>query len=333
MGFHSAWLRFVMAHAEDPWSPKLVAAQRAGAFPPQPARTGGGGSGGMQQLGDGQSVLARARQEGVSAAVAFRSAPPGRAAAFNAILEVRVSMRQRCNHDEPLPLCLTSFVRAAHALLQLTRGGDLVVSFVQHMAVRRRVKNPFEDADVVGITNYIDLGLRLAAPLARERALAVGGSAFELAAAWQVNKNWLAKLKVGSHVTEGCLAFKSWWLPAVTGALCASRRAGEASTRYGVTLALDNVGVPRFERADPGAGGAQAAAARRYLAVQDERDAAAGVRPLMNTTGLPPSDAQPAAQQQQRKAAASAFTRRAVVAGGVADSGATADGDAFASRL
>jgi hypothetical protein len=90
---------------------------------------------------------------------------------------------------------------------QVTRGGDLVVSFVQHAAVRRSVKNPFEDGKVVGITNYIDVGLRLAAPLARERAAAAAGGAsacllcivcvccadalraagpaFELAAAWQ----------------------------------------------------------------------------------------------------------------------------------------------------
>ena len=72
--------------AEDPWSPKLVAVQRPGGLPPA-ARLVGGVAGG--QLGDGQSILARARQEGISAAVAFRSAPPGKAAAFNAILEVR----------------------------------------------------------------------------------------------------------------------------------------------------------------------------------------------------------------------------------------------------
>ncbi len=95
----------------------------------------------------------------------------------------------------------------------MTRGGDLVLSFVQHMAVRRRVKNPFEEGTVVGITNYIDLGLRLAAPLARERAAAAAGAgpAFELAAAWQLNKNVLAKAKLGSHVSEYALAFKSWW--------------------------------------------------------------------------------------------------------------------------
>lgn len=216
----------------------------------------------------------------MSAAVAFRSAPPGRAAAFNAILEVH-------------------------------RGGDLVVSFVQHMAVRRRVKNPFEDADVVGITNYIDLGLRLAAPLAKERAIATAGApAFELAAAWQINKNWLAKLKLGSHSTEACLAVKSWWTPALTASVCASRRVGDAATRYGCTLAVDNIGRPRFERADP-TEDAQVAAARRYLAVQSEKDAAKGVRPLVEE----------------------GVSRRArMVAGGVADAG-VASRDAFASRL
>jgi hypothetical protein len=54
-------------------------------------------------------VLSALRGAGVSAALAFRSAPPGRAAAFTSILEV-------------------------------TRSGDLVVSFVQHMAVRRKAR-------------------------------------------------------------------------------------------------------------------------------------------------------------------------------------------------
>jgi hypothetical protein len=231
-----------------------------------------------------QSILVVAREHGVSAAVAFRSQPPGRAAAFNAILEVQ-------------------------------RGGDLVVSFIQHMAVRRRVKNPFEQADVVGITNYIDLGLRLAAPLARERAIATAGApAFELAAAWQINKNWLAKLKLGSHATEACIAVKSWWTPTLTASLCASRRVGDAATRYGCTLAVDNIGRPRFERADP-TEDAQVAAARRYLAVQSERDAAEGLRPLV---------AEGAATRGSKRAR--------LVAGGV-DDGGVARAENFASRL
>lgn len=156
-------MRFPLScHAADPFAPRPPRGAPPGAPPPGP--------------------LAALRSAGLSAAVAFRSAPPGRAAAFTSILEV-------------------------------TRGGDLVLSFVQHMAVRRRVKNPFEEGTVVGITNYIDLGLRLAAPLARERAAAAAGAgpAFELAAAWQLNKNVLAKAKLGSHVSEYALAFKSWW--------------------------------------------------------------------------------------------------------------------------
>lgn len=32
---------------------------------------------------------------------------------------------------------------------------------VQHMAISRRVLNPMEKADVVGITNYVDIGGRM----------------------------------------------------------------------------------------------------------------------------------------------------------------------------
>jgi hypothetical protein len=193
------------------------------------------------------SPLVLLRRESVSLALAYRSAPAGRAAAFESILE-------------------------------LTRQGDLVVSVLQHSAVRRRCKNPFEETSVAGITNYIDLGLRLAAPLTRERM--GSGAAFELAAAWQINKNWLTKLKLGSHASEAALVGKSWWTPALTASLSASRRVGEPAARYGLWLSMDNVGSPRFERADPGQG-ATRAAARRYVATQEDMQAGRGFRPLM----------------------------------------------------
>ena len=35
------------------------------------------------------------------------------------------------------------------------------MSFLHHMAVQRLCKNPFEDAEVAGITNYLDFGLQV----------------------------------------------------------------------------------------------------------------------------------------------------------------------------
>lgn len=44
------------------------------------------------------------------------------------------------------------------------------------MAAVRQVFNPIEKDDVIGITNYIDVGLQLHVPLAAEAAAAGGGS-------------------------------------------------------------------------------------------------------------------------------------------------------------
>jgi hypothetical protein len=67
-------------------------------------------------------------------------------------------------------------------------------SVFQHLARVRRVYNLFEDDDVVGITNYLDFGAAVEAPLAPAaqgdgNGAVNGGGAdgmrFEAAAAWQ----------------------------------------------------------------------------------------------------------------------------------------------------
>jgi hypothetical protein len=83
----------------------------------------------------------------------------------------------------------------------------LVLCFsVQHMAAVRQVFNPLEKDDVIGITNYIDVGIQLHVPLAAAAA-ADGKAAFgssssssssggddtqaglRLAASWQVGSD------------------------------------------------------------------------------------------------------------------------------------------------
>ena len=78
--------------------------------------------------------------------------------------------------------------------------------------------------------------------------------------------------------------------PAATFAVCASRRVGDRATRYGAWMAIDNVGTPRFERADPAAMGP---AVRRYIATQRESAAATGERPMAYVANEPPGAAGP----------------------------------------
>ena len=42
---------------------------------------------------------------------------------------------------------------------------QLVVSFLHHQAVQRLSHNPLEQQDVVGVTNYLDVGLQVRVPL------------------------------------------------------------------------------------------------------------------------------------------------------------------------
>lgn len=180
----------------------------------------------------GTDPLALLRRLGVSAALAFRPVP------------------------------------AAVAILEVSRDGRLALSFLQHLCVRRRCKNPFEADSVVGIANFVDVGLRIDAPLdARGLPLA-----FALAAAWQLNKNVLLKARLSSAACDATLALRTWWLPAATAALTASHAFGDAlGLRYGLSAAVDNVGWPRFERAEAVSG---AAAVRRVVATAAERAAA-----------------------------------------------------------
>jgi len=165
-------------------------------------------------------------------------------------------------------------VPAAVAIVELTRDARLALAFHQHLCVRRRCKNPLEAENVVGIANFVDLGLRIDAPLGARG----GAPAFALAGAWQLNKNALLKARLSTAACDVTLALRTWWLPASTAALTASRAFGDArGMRYGFSAQLDNVGWPRFERAEAVSG---AAAVRRVVATAAER-AAAGPPELM----------------------------------------------------
>ena len=56
--------------------------------------------------------------------------------------------------------CGTAGRGAFTTALELQEQQRLVLSFMHHMAVQRLCKNPFEEENVVGITNYVNIGLQ-----------------------------------------------------------------------------------------------------------------------------------------------------------------------------
>uniref|UniRef100_A0A0A9B997 Uncharacterized protein n=1 Tax=Arundo donax TaxID=35708 RepID=A0A0A9B997_ARUDO len=135
--------------------------------------------------------------------------------------------------------------------LELARNTQLTASFYQHLVVQRRVKNPFEDDQVVGITNYIDFGLELAAKVDKDKPPENGNSLFQLAASWQANKNFLLKGKLGPSKSSVALAFKSWWRPSFTFSVTAVNDHSKGTTSYGFGIRVEDLRQPSYQRADP----------------------------------------------------------------------------------
>ncbi|XP_066362962.1 uncharacterized protein [Miscanthus floridulus] len=135
--------------------------------------------------------------------------------------------------------------------LELARSTQLTTSFYQHLVVQRRVKNPFEDDQVVGITNYIDFGLELAARVDKDKVSGDGNSLFQLAASWQANKNFLLKGKLGPSKSSVALAFKSWWRPSFTFSVTAVNDHSKGTTSYGFGLRVEDLRRASYQRADP----------------------------------------------------------------------------------
>ncbi|KAI3768721.1 hypothetical protein L2E82_19551 [Cichorium intybus] len=135
--------------------------------------------------------------------------------------------------------------------LEYAQNSQFIASFYQHVVVQRRVKNPLEESEVIGITNYIDFGFELLTRVDDQKpSNNIHDSTFNIAACWQANKNILLKGKVGPLGSSLSLAFKSWWKPAFSFNLTATReRVGKTS--FGVGLRVDNVREASYQRADP----------------------------------------------------------------------------------
>lgn len=136
--------------------------------------------------------------------------------------------------------------------LELARNSQFIASFYQHVVVQRRVKNPFEQNEIVGITNYIDFGFELQTRVDDDKpSNDIHDSSFQVAASWQANKNFLIKGKVGPLSSSIALAFKSWWKPSFTLSVSAVRDRTKRETAYGFGIHVDNIREGIYQRADP----------------------------------------------------------------------------------
>ncbi|PHU25556.1 hypothetical protein BC332_03888 [Capsicum chinense] len=136
--------------------------------------------------------------------------------------------------------------------LELAKNSQFIASFYQHVVVQRRVKNPLEENEVVGITNYIDFGFELQTRVNDEKApSSIHDSTFQVAASWQANKNFLVKGKVGPLSSSVALAFKSWWKPSFTFNVSATRDRIKGATAFGFGIRVDNIREGSYQRADP----------------------------------------------------------------------------------
>ncbi|XP_022740485.1 uncharacterized protein LOC111292383 isoform X2 [Durio zibethinus] len=136
--------------------------------------------------------------------------------------------------------------------LELSKSSQFNASFYQHVVVQRRVKNPFEESEVVGITNYIDFGFELQTRLDDAKTSNnIPDSTFQIAASWQANKNFLLKGKVGPLSSSLALAVKSWWKPSFTFSISATRDRISGTTAYGFGLRVENMREASYQRADP----------------------------------------------------------------------------------
>ncbi|KAK6129326.1 hypothetical protein DH2020_036934 [Rehmannia glutinosa] len=125
-------------------------------------------------------------------------------------------------------------------------------NFGLELAKNSQVKNPLEENEVVGITNYIDFGFELQTRVDDNKSSNnIQDSTFQAAASWQANKNFLVKGKVGPLSSSIALAFKSWWKPSFTLSLSAVRDRTKAETSFGFGICVDNIREASYQRADP----------------------------------------------------------------------------------
>ena len=158
--------------------------------------------------------------------------------------------------------------------LQVRDFEKLDISVYQRMVVKRRVKNPFEEEHVVGITNIVDAGVNIVTPIGPSNA----EQQMQMALQWQVNKNVCLKGYASLDSVAAGFAVKSWWDPTLTVSASAkyNYRTGRSGT--GFSLKLENVGKILYSRADQSTG--FTAPTHEAVASQPEIDMGVEKRPL-----------------------------------------------------
>lgn len=159
---------------------------------------------------------------------------------------------------------------AFSAVVQSDHTGELSVSFLHHMAIQRNVRNIFEKRDVVGITNYVDVGFELRSQTYSKASLAIpvdvnqpspsdktdrkpaasteSYNMVRLAASWQINKNILVKGRLGMDSLALAGVVKGWWQPSFAVGAAIEKKWGGGPIRFGLTLSVETFRNLRYLR-------------------------------------------------------------------------------------
>ena len=125
---------------------------------------------------------------------------------------------------------------------------------------------------MVGITNYIDVAFQMVTDLDPEAgpAAGAGASGMRLAAAWQTNKNVMVKGRVGLDGLAAAVVIKSWWQPAFTLGLAASKGFDGRTAKLGLTAAVESYRSLRYERSPEGQKMSGARITQRHVASEED---------------------------------------------------------------
>lgn len=133
------------------------------------------------------------------------------------------------------------------------------MSYLQHFVYRRKVLNPFEDDNVVGINNYADLGFELsfkpqqsqasAAPAAQEEEAV---SDVAIVGQVQVNRGLMFKSRLSSaNGISLSASLRGWnepsWLVSLAGHFNPMTR----TTTCGLSVSLENMGSTVWGETSP----------------------------------------------------------------------------------
>eukprot|EP01026_Neomeris_dumetosa_P070193 TRINITY_DN69805_c0_g1_i5.p1 TRINITY_DN69805_c0_g1~~TRINITY_DN69805_c0_g1_i5.p1 ORF type:complete len:466 (-),score=44.94 TRINITY_DN69805_c0_g1_i5:520-1869(-) len=136
------------------------------------------------------------------------------------------------------------------AAMELKQFNQLCLSFFQHLPVRRNCYNPFEDEDVVGVTDYVDLGLTISSPLTSNASRETDQIPnMQFGASWQFGKNFLAKCAIGFESISAAFVYRNWGQPSLIAGVSAKWDWGSEGLKYGACIQFENEGVTQYERA------------------------------------------------------------------------------------